>query len=105
AWLLARQLLEREGQGPRAEDRVVQGRELVRVVAAAGRADEEHPGRHARELRVLGVVTGAGEELGGIDADLLRGPEEQVAELRIERHGGDAREHVDRGPCAPRVAD
>src|SRR5581483_8662410 len=90
----ARELGDRVLQRSGAERRVLGRRELRRRMAAARRADEEHPRRHARERRVLRVVSGAGDEPRRLDADRLRGAREDVADARVERRHGDALERL-----------
>ena len=66
-----RELAERDGERSRTQGRVVERGELARRVRTAGRTYEDHPGRHSRKLRVLGVVAGAAHEQIGVDADVF----------------------------------
>src|SRR3989475_1941631 len=99
------ELSEREGERVGGEGGVVDGRGLPRRVASAGGADEEHSGRHARELRVHRVMAGAAHELGRVDADGFRGAAHEVAHTGVEGRRGDVRQDVDGRGEPARVTD
>src|SRR2546430_12440014 len=61
------ELAESDRERPSARCGIVERRVLAWRVRATGRSHEDHPGRHARKLRVLRVVAGPAYEQVGIN--------------------------------------